>query len=336
VIARLGLAALSGGRHGAGLDALLQECGLAAKELDSFHVGFIIAPRLNAAGRMSTADAALDLLLMRGKDDATRAGAQALARQLTEENTRRQSEEAAIVTEARRVVDGDPDVGAHNVLVVSGDGWHRGVIGIVASKLAETYYKPTLVLSTTDGLAHGSGRSISGFNLLEALESCHDVFLKFGGHKQAAGVTLEAARIPELRRRLTDYAGSRLHPEDLIPRLRIDSPLGLREISMEVLDGLSRLGPFGAGNPKPVFRASPIDLVNAPKRLKERHLSLLVRQDGRSFRAIAWRAADREPYLLANPNGLELAYSLEQGEFRGERTTELTVADVRMPLGATA
>ena len=336
VIARLGLAALSGGRHGAGLDALLQECGLATKELDSFHVGFIIAPRLNAAGRMSTADAALDLLLMRGKDDATRAGAQVLARRLTEENTRRQSEEAAIVTEARRVVDGDPDVGAHNVLVVAGDGWHRGVIGIVASKLAEAYYKPALVLSTADGVAHGSGRSISGFNLLEALESCHDVFLKFGGHKQAAGVTLDASRIPELRRRLTDYADSRLQPEDLIPRLRIDSPLGLREISMDVLDGLSRLGPFGAGNPKPVFRAGPIDLVSAPKRLKERHLSLLVRQDGRSFRAIAWRAADREQYLIANPNGLELAYSLEQGEFRGERTTELTVADVRMPLGATA
>ena len=336
VIARLGLAALSGGRHGAGLDALLQECGLAARALDSFHVGFIIAPRLNAAGRMSTADAAIDLLLMRGRDDATRAGAQALAKQLTEENTRRQTEEAAIVAEARRVVDGDPDVGAHNVLVVAGEGWHRGVIGIVASKLAETYYKPALVLSTADGVAHGSGRSIPGFSLLEALESCHDVFQKYGGHKPAAGVTLEASRIPELRRRLTDYADGRLQPGDLIPRLRIDAPLGLREISMDVLEGLSRLGPFGAGNPKPVFRAGPIDLVSAPKRLKERHLSLLVRQDGRSFRAIAWRAADREPYLLANPTGLELAYSLEQGEYRGERTTELTVADVRVPVGAPA
>ena len=276
------------------------------------------------------------MLFRSGRDDATRAGAQALAKQLTEENTRRQTEEAAIVAEARRVVDGDPDVGAHNVLVVAGEGWHRGVIGIVASKLAETYYTPALVLSTADGVAHGSGRSIPGFSLLEALESCHDVFLKYGGHKQAAGVTLEASRIPELRRRLTDYADGRLQPGDLIPRLRIDAPLGLREISMDVLEGLSRLGPFGAGNPKPVFRAGPIDLVSAPKRLKERHLSLLVRQDGRSFRAIAWRAADREPYLLANPTGLELAYSLEQGEYRGERTTELTVADVRVPVGAPA
>jgi len=331
IIARVGLAALSRGPNGTGLEALLQECGLAAKILDSFHVGFIMAPRLNAAGRMGSADAALDLLLMRGRDDATRAAAAVLARQLTDENTRRQAEEAAIVAEAKHIVEGDPDVGGHNLLLVSGDGWHRGVIGIVASKLSESYHKPSLVLSVADGIAHGSGRSISGFDLLEALESCRDIFLKFGGHRQAAGVTLEAARIPELRKRLTAFADERLSPNDLMPRLRIDSPLGLREISTDVLVGLTNLGPFGAGNPKPVFRAGPIDLVNPPRRMKERHLSMLVRQDGRSFRAVAWRAAEREPYLNANPSGLELAYSLDQGEYRGEKTTELVVADVRMP-----
>jgi single-stranded-DNA-specific exonuclease len=257
-----------------------------------------------------------------------------LARQLSDENTRRQAEEAAIVADARRVVDGDPDVGGHNLLVVCGDGWHRGVIGIVASKLVDAYNKPSLVLSIADGIAQGSGRSIAGFNLLEALESCRDVFLKFGGHRQAAGVTLEASRIPELRQRLTGWANDRLGPDDLMRRLRIDAPLGLREISSEVLDGLTSLGPFGSCNARPVFRARPIDLVNPPRRMKERHLSLLVRQDGRSFRAVAWRAIEREPYLIANPVGLELAYSLDQGEYRGEKTTELTVADVRMPAGA--
>lgn len=336
VIAHVGLAALSTGPNAAGLDALLQECGLAAKALDSFHVSFMVAPRLNAAGRMGSADAALDLLLMRGRDDATRDGARVLARQLSDENTRRQAEEAAIVTDARRIVDGDPDVGGHNLLVVSGAGWHRGVIGIVASKLSESYHKPSLVLSIADGIAHGSGRSIPNFDLLAALETCKDVFLKFGGHKQAAGVTLEESRISEMRQRLTNWANGVLSPDDLVPRLRIDAPLGLRDISTDVLEGLTRLGPFGAGNPKPVFRAGPIDLVNPPRRMKERHLSLLVRQDGRAFRAVAWRAADREPYLLANPTGLELAYSLEQGEYRGEKTTELTVADVRMPVGAGA
>jgi len=336
VIAHTGLAALSRGPNGIGLEALLQECGLASQTLHSFHVSFIMAPRINAAGRMGSADAALDLLLMRGRDDATRDAARALARRLSEENTRRQEEEAAIVTEARRLVDGDPDIGGHNLLLVAGQGWHRGVIGIVASKLTETYHKPSLVLSTGEGLAYGSGRSIRNFDLLAALESCKDVFLKFGGHRQAAGVTLDEARVPELRQRLTRWADDILGPEDLMPRLRIDSPLGLREIDAEVLDGLGRLGPYGAGNPKPVFRAGPIDLVNPPRRMKERHLSLLVRQDGRSFRAVAWRAIDRESYLIANPTGLDLAYSLERGEFRGETTTELTVADVRMPVEARA
>jgi single-stranded-DNA-specific exonuclease len=336
VIAHCGLTALSSGRHAAGLEALLSESGLLGKTLDSFHVSFILAPRLNAAGRMGSADAALDLLLVKGRDAAAREQAQSLARLLGEENTRRQAEEAAIVAEARRVVDGDPDIGGHNMLIVAGEAWHRGVIGIVASKLVDSYCKPALVLSVADGVAHGSGRSIGPFNLLEALESCPDVFLKFGGHKLAAGVTLDAARIPEMRRRLTAFANDRLSPQDLMPRLRIDAPLGLRDISTSVLEGLNKLGPFGAANPKPVFRASPIDLVSPPKRLKERHLSLLVRQDGRSFRAVAWRAAEREPFLVANRTGLELAYSLEQGEFRGERTTELTVADVRMPAGATA
>jgi single-stranded-DNA-specific exonuclease len=173
--------------------------------------------------------------------------------------------------------------------------------------------------------------------LLAALESCADVFLRFGGHRQAAGVTLDAARVGELRRRLSAWANERLSPEDLMPRLRIDSPLGLREISGDVIEGLSRLGPFGAANSKPIFRASPVDLMEAPRVLKERHLALLVRQQGRAFRAIAWRAAERNDYLAANRVGLELAYSLDQNTFRGETTTELTVADVRLPaLGATA
>ncbi len=205
------------------------------------------------------------------------------------------------------------------------------MVGIVASKLVELYHKPVLVLSIDDGVARGSGRSISGFDLLAGLESCADVFLQFGGHRQAAGVTLEAARLDELRRRLWACADDQLSPDDLVPRLRIDAPLGLREISSEVVRGLAALGPFGMANPKPVFRAAPVDLMAAPRKLKDRHLALLVRQAGRSFRAIAWRAAEQEGYLSANRLGLELAYSLAESEYRGERTTELTVADIRVP-----
>jgi single-stranded-DNA-specific exonuclease len=329
IIARHGLATLSAGPHAAGLEALLGESGLLGKDIDSFHVSFLLAPRLNAAGRMSSANLALDLLLMKGRDAVTRERAQTLARQLAAENTKRQEQEAAVVAEARKTIDGDPSIGAQNMLVVAGEGWHRGVIGIAASKLVEQYCKPVLILSVDDGLAYGSGRSIPAFDLLGALESCADVFLRFGGHRQAAGVTLEAARLPELRHRLSAWANERLSPDDLMPRLRIDAPLGLREISGEVIEGLRQLGPFGAANPKPVFRAGPVELMEAPRVLKERHLQLLVRQQGRAFRAIAWRAADREAYLSENRQSLELAYCLDQGEYRGERTTELTVADVR-------
>jgi single-stranded-DNA-specific exonuclease len=331
IIARCGLEALSRGPHGAGLDALLAETGLAGRRLDSFHVSFMMAPRINAAGRMSSPDLAADLLLLRGRDSETRARAAGLAKLLSEENARRQEQEAGILAEARRVIDKDPEVGAQNILVVAGENWHRGVVGIVASKLVEIYCKPTLVLSIENGLAHGSGRSIPAFDLLEALESCADVFVRFGGHHQAAGVTLDAARVTELRRRLASWANERLGPDDLVPRLRIDAPLGLREISGEVVEALQQLGPFGSANPKPVFRASPVDLMEPPRKIKDRHLALLVRQDGRAFRAIAWRAAEREEYLRANRVGLELAYSLDQGEFRGETTTELTVAEIRVP-----
>jgi single-stranded-DNA-specific exonuclease len=336
VIARCGLEGLSRGPHTAGLEALLEESGLLGRTIDSYHVSFIVAPRLNAAGRMSSANLALDLLLMKGRDGDTRSRARDLARSLAGENARRQEQEAAILNEARRLIDGDPDIGGHNLLVVAGEGWHRGVIGIVASKLVDTYSKPTVVLSVDNGLAHGSARSIPAFDLLGALESCSDAFIRFGGHRHAAGLTMESGRIGELRRRLGALANERLSPEDLVPRLRIDAPLGLREISGDVIEGLTRLGPFGAANPKPVFRASPVELIQPARRLKERHLSLLLRQQGRSFRAIAWRAVEREEFLNANRFGFELAYSLDQGEFQGEKTTELTVADVRSSAGALA
>lgn len=329
VIAHCGLAALSAGPHGPGLDALLQECGLSGRRLDGFHVGFVMAPRLNAAGRMSSPDLAVDLLLMRGREAGTLTRARELAQQLSLENTRRQEQEAAILTEARRSIDKDPQVGAQNILVVAGEGWHRGVIGIVASKLVETYHKPTIVLSIEDGLARGSGRSIPAFDLLGGLERCAPLLLQFGGHRQAAGVTLEAARVDAFRQQLAQHANECLGPEDFVPRLRIDARLGLQEISGEVVQALARLGPFGLANPKPVFCASPIDLVAPPRTLKERHLSLMVKQAGRAFRAMAWRAAERAEYLSANRYGLELAYSLDESDYRGERVTELTVADIR-------
>jgi single-stranded-DNA-specific exonuclease len=327
VIAKLGLESLSKARHTVGLRALLEASGLAGKTIDSYHVGFILAPRVNAAGRMSTPDIATRLLL--STDEALLEDARGLAQQLNEENLKRQAEEADLVTQAKKAIDTDPAIGAHNVLVVGGEGWHRGVIGIAASKLVDAYHKPAIVLSVEGDVAHGSCRSIPAFDMLDALERCADLFLRFGGHKQAAGLTMGAARVPEFRARINAHADAVLEPDQLRPRLRIDGNLNLRHITPDLVDGLNLMAPFGLANPRPVFHAMPVEIVDGPRPLKDRHLKMTFRQDGRSFRAIAWRAAERAAFLTEHRAGVNLAFSLDQNEFQGETYLELTVADFK-------
>ena len=327
VIARLGLESLSKGPHSVGLRSLLDACGLSGKTIDSYHVGFMIAPRVNAAGRMSTPDIAARLLL--ATDEAMGDEARSLAQQLCDENLRRQTEEAELVTQARKAIETDPAVGAHNVLVVGGLGWHRGVIGIAASKLVDTYHKPSIVLSIDDDVAHGSCRSIPDFDILAALERCADLFVKFGGHKQAAGLTMEAARVPEFRARINAYADEVIEPDQLRPRLRIDAPLSLKAITHDLVRGLDLLAPFGLANPRPIFHASGVEIVDGPRTIKDRHLKMTFAQEGRRFRAIAWRAIERAAFLESNRSGVHLAFSLDKNEFQGETYLELSVADFK-------
>jgi single-stranded-DNA-specific exonuclease len=327
VIARHGLSSLSSGPHSIGLRSLLDACGLTGKTIDSYHVGFMIAPRVNAAGRMSTPDIAARLLLATSESMGDEA--RMLAQQLCDENLKRQNEEAELVAQAKKAIETDPSVGAHNVLVVGGDGWHRGVIGIAASKLVDTYHKPAIVLSIDGDVAHGSCRSIPDFDILAALEHCSDVFVKFGGHKQAAGLTMEAARVPEFRARINAYADEVIEPDQLRPRLRIDAPLSLRSITHDLVRGLDLLGPFGLANPRPVFAASGVAIVDGPTTIKERHLKMTFAQDGRRFRAIAWRAAERAGFLEENRAGMNLAFSLDKNEYQGETYLELSVADFK-------
>jgi single-stranded-DNA-specific exonuclease len=331
VIARHGLASLSRGPHTVGLRALLEASGLLGKTIDSYQVGFILAPRVNAAGRMSTPDIATRLLL--ATDEALGEEARGLAQQLNDENLRRQQEEADLVAHARKAIETDPAVGAHNVLVVGGEGWHRGVIGIAASKLVDAYCKPAIVLSIDGDVAHGSCRSIPDFDMLAALEHCADCFIKFGGHRQAAGLTMEAARVPEFRAKVNAYADDVLEPDQLRPRLRIDGPLTLKIINHELMRGLDSMGPFGLANPRPVFHAGPLEIVDGPRTLKERHLKMTFSQEGRRVRAIAWRAAERADFLTRHRAAVNLAFSLEKNEFQGETYLELSVCDIKSPDG---
>lgn len=327
VIAKLGLDLLTRGPHKVGLRALLDVSGLTGKTIDSYHVGFMLAPRVNAAGRMSTPDLAARLLL--ANDETLLEEARMLAQQLDGENVRRQEEEAEILAQARKVVQNDPEVGARSVLVVAGEGWHRGVIGIVASKLVDAFHRPAIVMSIEDGVAHGSCRSIPHFDMLAALEECAPFFIRFGGHRQAAGLTMDAARVREFRLAINDRADLLLGPEELMPRLRIDSDLGFRSITGDVAAALGSLAPFGAGNPRPVFAARRVEVIDGPRKLKERHLKMALRHEGRVFRAVAWRAAEKHELLTEHRQAVDVAFSLEQNQYNGDTYVELTLADIR-------
>jgi len=329
VIAKIGLDLLTRGPHKVGLRALLDVSGLTGKTIDSYHIGFMLAPRVNAAGRMSTPDIATRLFL--AQDESMAEEVRQLAQQLDGENVRRQTEEAEILAAAKKIVQTDPEVGAYSILVVAGDGWHRGVIGIVASKLVDAFHRPAIVLSIEDGVAQGSCRSISKFDMLGALERCAPMLIRFGGHKQAAGLALDASRVKEFRLAVNAVADETLGPEDLMPRLRIDGGLTFRGITGGVAAGVFSLAPFGAGNPRPVFAARRVEICDGPRKLKERHLKMSLKQDGRIFRAVAWRAAERHDYLAEHKAALDVAFSLEQNQYNGQTTVELTLADLKQP-----
>jgi single-stranded-DNA-specific exonuclease len=334
VIASLGLEALSNGPHRAGLRALMEVCGVAGRRIDSHTVAFVLAPRLNAAGRMSTPDLAMRLLL--ASDDSMIDEARSLAEQLNKENERRQLEERGIVTEARRLVDHDPAVGARSVLVVAGADWHRGVIGIVASKLVDAYHRPAIVIAIEGDTAHGSCRSIPGFDMLDALQGCAPLLERFGGHRMAAGITLPSSQIRAFRDAVAAIGDDRLTPDDLRPRLRLDAPLAFPAITDRFYEDLLRLAPFGNANPKPLFFTNGTTVTDGPRRLKERHLSMGLRHEGVVLRGLYWRGIEREGLIAGSRAGLDVAFSVEENTFNGRSTLELNVADVKARAGVIA
>ena len=327
VIAKIGLELLSQGPHTVGLRALLESSGLSGKKLDGFHVSFMLAPRINAAGRMGAQDLATRLLLI--NDESMFGEARELSAKLEDENLKRRNEESATVALAKHVIEKDPSVGAHNILVVYGEDWHRGVIGIVASRLIERYHRPVVVLSVDGELAHGSCRSVPGFDILSALEECHDLLVRFGGHRQAAGLTIKTSQLKEFRKRLCDYADMMLEPDDLKFRLKIDGTLSLDAISLAVAADLERLAPFGMGNLRPVFKTGPVKIIGEIRHLKKGHLAMTVSQGGQRFRAVAWRGIEHKAMFEKHRESLQLAFSVVQNYYRGQSSLEIEIVDAK-------
>lgn len=328
VIAKLGLAGLRDPRN-PGLRALMTVAQLADKQhtLSASDVAFRIAPRINAAGRMDVAQTVIELFETRDEEKARE-----LAARLNQLNSdRQQSEQEIVQSLEQRLI--EPEFADARCIVLDGDGWHRGVIGIAATRVVERTYRPALVISRENGEGHGSGRSIPAFHLLEALESCHELFTRFGGHSHAVGFSLPSERIEELRQRLDDYARARLTEKDLIPVLEAESEIELGGITPELIRTVQRMEPFGVGNREPLFIATNLRVLLPPKVLKEKHAKLRLEQmSGRAMRfdAMAWRMADRisNEGILANDR-VDIAFTLDENthpEFGG---IELRVYDFR-------
>jgi single-stranded-DNA-specific exonuclease len=199
----------------------------------------------------------------------------------------------------------------------------------VASKLVEQFFRPTIVLSINEGVAYGSGRSVPGFDLLAAIESCHDLLDQFGGHRQAAGLAMKEVKLLEFEKRLSLYADEQLRAEDLEQKLLIDSPLKLSGITKALLRGLSSLEPFGLGNPRPVFCAEGVEVVDGPHSIKNSHLRMTVKQGHSRFKAMAWRAINKEEHIQKSRASLDMAFSLTENTYQGNTAIELSVADVK-------
>jgi single-stranded-DNA-specific exonuclease len=310
-----------------GLRALMDvaDCG---REMSSYDIGFRIAPRINAAGRMDAGRSVIELF-----EAETFEQARAIAQRLDELNRRRQEVQAEIFQLALQA---HADLGltdeSSHVAVVSGEGWHRGVIGLASSKITDRLYRPSLVISIEDGVGHGSGRSIEGFNLHDALEASKEMFEKFGGHAAACGFTIKQGNIATLRKRLNDYARAKLTEEDLKPLLRIDARLRSVSVNLELIEALKRMEPFGAGNPKPRFATFDMKLSGDPLVMKDRHLKLRLRDDGgRAFEAVWWDGVEKAEHLdLRRDQSVSLAFTPEANNWNGQTRLQLVVDDLRL------
>jgi single-stranded-DNA-specific exonuclease len=293
--------------------------------MTAYDLGFRLGPRINAAGRMDAAKAVVELFDTRDKDEARR-----LAEHLDARNEERKSVQQQITDLAIAEWEGAERKSDSYVAVISGEGWHRGVIGIAASKIAERINRPCVVLSIDGDIAHGSARSIEPYHLLNGLTSCSSLFEKFGGHSHAAGITIRRDRIHELSQRLNEHAASCLTHEDLEPRIDIDMELLPEEITPGLANELRALEPFGAGNPRPVFWTRGLRNLSEPVVMKEQHLKLrLAGPQNRPLETVWFNCLENSTQTPDLKGSVELAYTIETNIWNGEQRMQLNVVDLK-------
>ena len=328
IVTRFGLQSVPDSKL-CGLRALIESAGLTGKNMDSYKIGFRLAPMLNAAGRMGHARLAVELLTSTSEMRATQ-----IAEYLKQQNTQRQQCERQIVKHAcDLVVERGLNHPDRRSIVLAAEGWHTGVLGIVASRLVDKFYRPTIMINASPGdrgAAHGSARSIPGFCMLSAIQACASHLNTFGGHRMAAGLTILPDRIEAFAADFEGYAADNLQEEDIVSRLHIDAVAPLRMFTRDTVGQFELLGPFGQGNPKPVFATKGVRLISAPRRVgaKNDHLQFAVTDNTATIRCVGFRMGHLEKKLLDNEY-FNIAYEAQINHYNGSSSVEFIAVDVQ-------
>jgi len=307
-----------------GLKALMEVSGITSG-LDVSDIVFTLGPRINAAGRIDHASAAVKMLTAQSVEEA-----QAFAAALNENNDMRRKYDSHITEEALRMIEGDETHRIAKSTVLFKDTWHKGVIGIVAARCVEKYYRPTVILTASNDKLTGSARSIHGFDLYQAISACSDLLEKFGGHKYAAGLTLDPNNLPAFRQRFEEVVAANLTPEMLVPVIDIDTEVFFDAITPKFVNILKQMAPFGPENPTPVFVAHNVYVFNALSRFKEKHIRFLAAQEGAQnvFQVVGFNLAEYYEGLQAGGR-FSLAFTIEENTYNGTTSIQLRVKDIK-------
>lgn len=326
ILVKEGLKLLKNGGYNKGIKALIESSGLKTKEPGSFEIGFILGPRINATGRMGSAYRAVELLLAEDEEKA-----KDLARKLNDSNRERQKIENLTLKEAMSKIEREVNFKEHKVIVLHKEDWHTGVIGIVASRISDRFYRPCILISTKDGIGRGSGRSIENFHLFEALTGCGDFLNEFGGHKYACGLTIFEENLSRFIKTINKIADTVLAPDDLVPRLEVDMEIDLNSLDNGMVENINRLQPFGECNPEPVFCSRNLKLIRPVSILKGEHIKLWLSCGNKTFEAIGFGLAKNgeiEAIVKKSPL-IDLAYSVSFNNWQGIQNIQLKIKDVR-------
>ncbi len=308
------------------LKSLLEVCGLGQgqRKIYESDVALRIVPRINAAGRMGMAELAVELFFTH-----SRAKTKSIANILDELNSKRQKIEDKVYECALRFIRKKGLAQKYKILVIGCRKWHRGVIGIVASRIKDTFYRPVLLVSYEDSKGYGSGRSISEISLIDCLNKHKEFFINFGGHEFAVGFEIEREKVCELKKALNQFAELKINEDDLRKKIYIDAKINFSELDSSLIEFHSLLSPFGAGNPTPLYLTLKAEILNEPQKIEGKHLKLLLKQEGKVFEAFGWERADWEEKLREG-NRVDLVYSFQPGDYFGEKNVTLYLEDLRM------